>query len=59
MNIKQCPKCESKMLYKNILEDGMAQLVCMNGQCKWKSALVDGHFFIEHQTIQAKTRDWA
>lgn len=61
MNIKLCPSCGG-LLRKEILDNGMAQLVCqdtLRKNCKWESEIMERHLLTEQQTVQEKQRDWA
>ena len=52
-----CPQCGGDGLYKELLPDGKAKLICM--QCKWKSEPVERHLAVEAESIQEKRKDWA
>ena len=57
MSIEQCPNCKSKLLYKELLPDEKAKLICM--QCKWESEPKERHLIVETESIQEKRKDWA
>lgn len=55
----RCPICgESWGLYKEILDNGQAQIHCMKSNCQWRSQPMDRHWLKVYPTREELKRKY-